>query len=628
MVEANDPMAGMVAADLGPALRRHLADRVPDFMVPAAFVVVDAIPLTPNGKVDRDALPAPDDERPEVVEEFVAPRTPPEQTLAGIWRDVIGIDRVGVHDNFFELGGDSILSLQIVARARAAGLELTVTQLFECQTVAELAAVAGSPDAGHAVAADQSPQTGSADLTPAQHWLLDDPPAGVDHFNQSVLLEVPSAVAVGVLGRALGALVDHHDALRLRFRPGPDGWEAEHGGPTGPVPVGRHDLATLDDERLSGEVGRLAAELQAGLDISTGPVLRAELFDAGPHRPARLLLAVHHLVVDGVSWRYLLEDLWTAYAQLASGSAASLPAKTTPIGQWARAMREYADDPATAATAAEWAALVDPTEVVLPTDGSGANVVAAADSVTVAGSAATTATLLTRAPATFGARLDELLLAALARTLGAWCGRATVCIDAEGHGRDPLRPEVDITRTVGWFTAIAPARLTVTTDDLAGAVAGIVEQLRGRPGPAPAFGALRHLSSSASVRDLLGSVPPRQLSFNYLGRFGGPTGDDQPAIRAAREPAGPIRDPRGARRYLIEVDGSVVEGRLAFTWTYCSGIHERATVAARAARFAQELDGLAAACSQEPQFPASPLDADEVATVLTQLAGARERADR
>ena len=148
-------------------------------------------------------------------------------------------------------------------------------------------------------------------------------------------------------------------------------------------------------------------------------------------------------------------------------------------------MREYADDPATAATAAEWAALVDPTEVVLPTDGSGANVVAAADSVTVAVSAATTATLLTRAPATFGARLDELLLAALARTLGAWCGRATVCIDAEGHGRDPLRPEVDITRTVGWFTAIAPARLTVTTDDIAGAVAGIVEQLRGRPGPAP-----------------------------------------------------------------------------------------------------------------------------------------------
>jgi non-ribosomal peptide synthase protein (TIGR01720 family) len=629
-VRSNAPLDAMIGADLVPALRRHLAERLPDFMIPAAFVVVDAIPLTTNGKVDRAALPLPDDERPDVAEEFVAPRTPSEAVLAELWGNVIGIDRVGVHDNFFELGGDSILCLQIISRARAAGLAVTVTQLFEHQTIAGLAEVAERSAGDVRLAADQGVQSGPATLTPVQRWLLDDPPAGVDHFNQSVLLEVPAALDARVLERALAAVSGHHDALRLRFDRTQGGWVATYADPSTTVPVTVHHLAALTDDELGPEVERRAAQAEAGLDITRGPLVRAELYHAGRHRPARLLLAVHHLVVDGVSWRFLLEDLWSAYSQLGNGQPARLPVKTTAIGRWSEAVRAYADDPTIADTAAGWAALVEPAEVALPVDASpgrptsGANVVGAAETVTVAVPATATARLLTHVPSAVGARIEDVLLAALARVLSAWCGRSTVCIDVEGHGREPIAPEIDVSRTVGWFTSIAPARLCVPERaDLAHSVPSIAAQYRARPGPSLAFGALRHLSSAAATRRLLGGLARRQLCFNYLGQFSRASDDRATPIRGAREEPGPMRDRRGERRYLVEIDATVAVGELSFTWAYCRHVHRRETIAALAERVVTDLvrlvDQAGGGPAESVSFPASPLPADEVATVLAQL---------
>ncbi|HYG60440.1 MAG TPA: amino acid adenylation domain-containing protein, partial [Symbiobacteriaceae bacterium] len=311
--------SGLTAA----ALREALKAGLPEYMVPSAFVLMDALPLTPNGKVDRAALPAPDAADPEG--EYCAPRTPAEAKLAAIWAEVLGVGQVSVLDNFFELGGDSILSIQVVARAAQVGLKLSPQHLFQHPTVAELAAVATEEAAG----AGEGPVAGPVALTPIQRWFLDAAPAEPHHFNQAVLLELKRPLAPDALRAALGALINRHDALRLRFRQTEAGWVQEVAPQGEAPPVAWIDLARLPEAARAGALETAAAELQAGLDLAAGPLVKAALFDLGPGQPGRLLLAIHHLAVDGVSWRILLEELEMALA----GSA--LPPQTTAFSRWA-----------------------------------------------------------------------------------------------------------------------------------------------------------------------------------------------------------------------------------------------------------------------------------------------------
>jgi microcystin synthetase protein McyA len=289
-------------------------------------------------------------------------------------------------------------------------------------------------------------------------------------------------------------------------------------------------------------------------------------------------------------------------------------------------------------TAPDWAALVEPTEVVLPVDSPlgrdrpAVNVVDAVAAVTVRVPAAPTALLLTRVPAAVGAGIEDVLLAALARALTEWCGRPTICIDVEGHGREQIAPDVDVGRTVGWFTAIAPTRLSVADSaDLATAAGRIAAQKRARPGPALAFGALRYLSSAAATRRLLGDVAQRQLCFNYLGQFGHANDDGDSPIRGAGEDPGPMRDGRGRRRYLVEIDVVASAGELLFTWSYCRHAHHRATIAGLADAVVADLvalaDGVETGQVGSAAFPASPLPPDEVAALLAQLSGDADRCE-
>ena len=333
----------------GVEVRRHLSGRLPEYMVPATVVVLGRMPVTPSGKVDRRALPAAGAEAERG--EYEAPRSEREEALCRIWGEVLRVERVGVRDNFFELGGDSILSLQVIARAARAGMRLTPRQVFDHPTVEELARLAG--EAGEvSEEAEAGEAVGEAALTPIQERFLREQPEGVlDHYNQSLLLEAGEEVDEGALGEALRVVVSHHDALRARYERDDDGrWHqtiraAEEGDDEWPLNV--IDLTEVED--FKGAVGAAADQLQRSLSLREGPLLRATLLrttDGG-----RLLLAGHHLVVDGVSWRVLLEDLQTAYSQLTAGKEASLPAKTTPYRRWAEALREYAASDEVAAQA-------------------------------------------------------------------------------------------------------------------------------------------------------------------------------------------------------------------------------------------------------------------------------------
>ncbi|GAB1340024.1 hypothetical protein ACE1SV_66140 [Streptomyces sp. E-15] len=332
-------------------LRTHLQQQLPDYMIPTTYITLDQLPLTPNGKVDTKALPAPDHHRPQLETVYTAPRTDTERTLAAVWSEILGIDTIGIHDNFFELGGDSIISIQMIARAKKFGVHLTPRLIFKNQTIAEIAVHAG---AATPVDAEQGRVVGEVPLTPIQHWFFEKDLPAFDHFNQAELL-VTDGLEPDVLRLALADLIEHHDALRLRCVDGADGWRQylDETVDTGILDV--HDLSGVADESLAPVSLDIAEETQRSLDLAKGPLLRAALLELGATRGQRLLIVVHHLAVDGVSWRILLEDLGSCYERRAAGLAPLLPAKTTSFRSWAQRLRDFADSARARDEFAYWA---------------------------------------------------------------------------------------------------------------------------------------------------------------------------------------------------------------------------------------------------------------------------------
>jgi amino acid adenylation domain-containing protein len=317
-------------------LRSYLKERLPEYMVPASIVEMEELPLTPNGKIDRKALPEPDSARPETG--FLAPRNVVEQVLAEIWSQVLGVERIGIHDNFFELGGDSILSILVVSRASNAGLRVTVQQIFHQQTIAELATVAG----GKAIEAEQGLVTGDIPLTPIQHRFFELKQDTRNHFNQSILLETPPNLIFEAILEATRQLILHHDALRLRVSRDGARWVQTGLGETARLEVERIDLPDVAGELRSSLIDDYAGRMQGSLDISEGPLIRVAYMDFGQDQPGRLLLIVHHLAIDGVSWRILIEDLITLYDQIRRGAGVALPPKTTSFKEWSHRLQSLA----------------------------------------------------------------------------------------------------------------------------------------------------------------------------------------------------------------------------------------------------------------------------------------------
>ncbi|HSF38816.1 MAG TPA: non-ribosomal peptide synthase/polyketide synthase [Thermoanaerobaculia bacterium] len=577
-------------------LRERLREKLPAPLVPSLFVRLDALPLTPNGKVDRGALPAPDPVRSGLRSGFAAPGTPAERSLAAIWSQVLGVEPIGLHDDFFELGGDSILSLQVVARAGQAGLRLTPRQLFQNPTVAGLAAVAGQAATPWA---EQGPVTGPVPLTPIQRWLFEQPSPVVDHFNQAVLLELRRPLPPALLATAALDLLAHHDALRLRFVHGSSGWSQEIAGLPGEPPFHRIDLSALPEGLRRGALESAAGGVQASLCLATGPLVRFALFHPGAGEPDRLLIAIHHLAVDGVSWRVLLEDLRLACEQRGRGEAVRLPAKTTSFQRWAARLEEHARSAAVRGELAFWRSAERTRVRPLPVDhpeGLGKNTAGSAASVSLALDPGETRALLQEVPKAYRTRIDEVLLAALARAFEDWTGEPVVAVDLEGHGREELGAEIDVSRTVGWFTAIYPVVLDI--EGLRGPgelVRSVKEQMRRIPGRGLGHGLLLHASGDPEIAAALRALPRAQVVFNYLGQTDQVLSEDGP-FAAAAESAGPAMAPSAPRPHLLELVSRIDDGRFTGSLRYSRSVHDPATVEALAAGFLRHLRGLIEHC--------------------------------
>ncbi|WAS96616.1 non-ribosomal peptide synthetase [Nannocystis punicea] len=578
------PRSPDLAAGLEGRVRDGLRAALPAHLVPSAVVALAALPLTLNGKIDLRALPAPDVAGAAPAE----PRTDAERALLAIFRAVLGVAGMGIHDNFFELGGDSILGIQVVARAREAGLALRPGQLFDHPTVAELAAAATPSGPG---AADEGTVSGPVPLTPIQQWFLDqDHPTArhVHHFNQSVLLEVPADTDPDLLRGALEELQAHHDALRLRFTPAADDagrptWSQECLAAADEVVFEVVNLSRTPADQRPAALERAASRLQAGLDITAGPVMRAAFVRMGAGEPCRLLWVVHHLVVDAVSWQVLLPDLATAWRRLAADEAPALPARTASFKRFSERLSALAgqDD-----FAAERALLAADPPRPLPLDRPGGrNDRSSAAELRVQLDADDTRALLRDAARAYGLGAHEVLLTALVQALARWTGDDAPWIDLEGHGREGLFDDLDLSRTVGWFTALYPVRLALASDDPAEALIAVKEQLRAVPRRGVGFGVLRHLVSGDGL-----AWPQPEVAFNYVGQLRRDL-DPSLGLRLAREGTGPFAAAEGRRAHVLEVNAHVDDDHLELTLGYSRGLHDDSTIARLA-------DDLAAALSR------------------------------
>ncbi|MEU8827139.1 non-ribosomal peptide synthase/polyketide synthase [Streptomyces sp. NPDC048636] len=616
-------VAYLVAGDASGAgdpveLRAWLKRTLPDYMVPAAFVTLERIPRSDSGKVDRRALPAPP-VRPD-TETYTAPRTPAETELARIWSEVLGTPRVGVEDNFFALGGDSILSIQIVARARQAGLRLTSKDIFRHQTIAELALGAVTPAAPGPVAAPAP--SGPAPLTPIQYAYLEGRrPGEAHHFTMTQRLRLTDDLDVAALRHAVRALVNHHPALRTRFAFSGGRWRQEV-LPSAPAGVfERYDLSGLGEEARAEAVREATVRTQTGLDIAEGAVVRALLFTSGHRHPPELLLTAHHLVVDGVSWRILLGDLETAYRQAADGRVPELPPVGTGCAQWAARLAEHVRSGGLDSELPYWTRTARTPALALPVDREGVNTQETAATVTAVLGRAETGALLREVPGVYRTRINEVLLSALGRTLARWTGGETVLIGVEGHGREDLFEEIDLSRTVGWFTAEFPLALTVAADaDWRDTLRSVKEQVRAVPRHGLGHGALRHLAPEGSAADALRGGPVPQISFNYHGQWevadgGAASGLCREALPSTGRDA-PAGETRGC---LLEITGAVQDGRLELGWTYPARMYDEATVRGLADGVMAALREIVAHCATPgaggrtpSDFPLAGLDQRQV----------------
>jgi amino acid adenylation domain-containing protein/non-ribosomal peptide synthase protein (TIGR01720 family) len=604
-------VAYVVPAAGGPApslreLRERLGTRLPEYMVPAAIVVMEALPLNTSGKVDRKALPAPEQAR-EVPDDFEPPRTPSEHALAEVWAQVLGHQRVGIHDDFFELGGDSILAIQIISRAAQAGLHVTAKQLFSLRTIAQLAAAAGSAPG---VTAEQSLVTGPVVSTPIQRWFFEQERVNPHHYNQALLLALREPWDAALLEQALQHLLPHHDALRLRFSRSAEGWSQEHGGSEARFPLEQVDLSGV---ALAGRRGALeahAARMQASLGLEEGRLVRAVLYDLGAGEPRRLLIVIHHLVVDGVSWRVLLTDLVTAGAQLQAGGPVRLPPKTTSFQQWAERLEAYAQTPAVREEADYWLGLPWKCVSRLPVERPGGeDSEGSARLVRVELDVEETRLLLQEVPRAWRARVEEVLLAAVVESFRRWTGASCLQVDLEGHGREDVVEGVDLSRTVGWFTSLYPVLLSAGDGRTPeSGLKAAKESLRRVPRRGLGFGVLRYLSRDEALVARLRALPASEVSFNYLGQLDTVLPAESPLVLTP-ESAGPTQDPRSRRSHRIGVNALVSGGRLQVSWGYGEHLYMRETMEALAQGFLDALRALLARCtSEEAGSVLSPVD--------------------
>jgi len=570
-------------------LKQALEQALPSYMVPIHIISIESLPLSINGKIDYRQLPAPTVEANS--QQFIKPRNRNERILIDVWRQILNVSEIGIYDNFFDLGGDSISGMQIVSKAREQGLKLTPAQLFQHQTVVAQAAIATEISLTTAHTQQEIP-IGNISLSPIQWDFFEQSLPNPHHYNQSLLLNVQTGLSASSLRSALNAIVSHHDALRLRFSRTEPGWTQ------------RYDSYTENNEVLeelvlsSSEIAKFnetIARFQASLNLVEGPLFRGILLRLD-NETDKLLLVAHHLIVDGVSWRILLADLATTYAQVEARQAISLPTKTVSFGEWTKYLYQQDFE----AHLSYWLK-VCAQKSDLPIEMASDRNTTADERESIISLNLEETLILQQLPSS----TNVLLLTALAQTLSQWSDQPNLVIDVEGHGRqlhngyDQTEDAIDVSRTVGWFTSLYPLHLSLSAEELNEQVDYVRRQLSQVPHQGISYGALRVQHSGDDVQ----MNSPAQVSFNYLGQMNQVATDNSFLNKIEAAPAS--RSLERDRPYLFNIIAIIQDGQLQVKWRYSQQQYQSQTIAQLTQRFTSHLKSLVAHYSHSQQSPAA-----------------------
>jgi non-ribosomal peptide synthase protein (TIGR01720 family) len=488
-------------------LRGYLAQELPEYMIPSHFVRLERLPLNPNGKIDRDALPEPEGNLPTGVE-YEAPRTEVEAKLVAIWQSVLGPGTIGIHDRFFDLGGDSIKAIQVAARLQNQGYKLEFKDIFQHSTIGELSGYV-TPLVSRA---DQGAVLGHVGLTPIQHWFFEHRFEDKHHFNQSVMLYRKAGFDQRKLRCAFDRLVAHHDALRMTYQnEAPNIIQYNRGLEGEFYQVQVFDFS--NDSEYRTKVESVANRLQREFNLSEGPLVKLGLFKTG--EGDHLLLIIHHLVIDGVSWRILLEDLATGY----QNDPTPLPLKTHSFREWSARLKEYGNSREFLNEKEYWINMERQNVAALPKRAPHVEEAEGRQNISFKLSPAATEKLLHQVHSAYNTQINDSLLVALGRAIRQTTGQDRVLLELEGHGREEILPGINVGRTVGWFTAIFPVLLDLSgSDEWDYHIKHTKENLRRIPNHGVGYGILKYLTNPEHKQELTCKLQP-EISFNYLGQF-------------------------------------------------------------------------------------------------------------
>ena len=567
------PEVELSANDLRSALKAAL----PEYMLPAIFIFLDHLPLTPNGKVDRKALPAPSQERRELAVNYVAPRTPVEETLAQIWANILGVKQVGIHDNFFELGGDSLASMHMVSRAHQAGLDLALKQVFQFQTIAELAEVVKT--ASPQKTEENDLVSGVAPLAPNQRWFFEQNFPEQHYFNSATLFEASKQLKLdpALIKEIIRQLLAHHDALRSRFVQQGSEWVQLIAAPDENIPFSVVDLSTVPVDEQIAAMEAVCSQAEPTLNLSDGPLLRVILFNLGPHAANYLFLVAHHLVTDGFSNAILMQDFMTAYRQLSQGMPVKLPAKTSSFKHWSERLIEYAQSPAIQQELEHWQAKPGESLPGIPPADCPNPCLIFESAYQIFGTlgAEETHILLQDVLKTYDMQLIEMMLAVMAETIGQTKGERSLFVDILRHGRDVPLGNMDLSRTVGWFVIHHPLLLRLeSAGSLEEALPLVREQYRQPLDGGIGYDLLRYMSGNAEIRKTLRPRPV--LVFSHESSQSAPTGETLiwPVSKRIEDNVNlQISWP-----YLLELRTMIVNHQFHWVWTSGETIYRSSTI--------------------------------------------------
>ena len=576
------------------AAKEYLSTRLPEYMVPQIWVELEQLPLTPNGKIDKKALPDPDMTGLS-SSTYAEPESATEKELAAVWQTLLGQERVGLNDNFFELGGDSIMTIQVVSRLRRLGYVLQPKDIFIHQTVGRLSK-AIAQRAAEAERGEQGLLRGESGLLPIQQWYLERQHAEPSHFNQAVLVGIDKQVEEDILSKAVTTITAQHDALRFSYRKESGGWKQTYGEAKTKLEV--KDLGNTGSSAFSEAVAEIAREAHRSLDIERGQLIRVLLIKT-PEREKhnRLLIVIHHLAVDGVSWRILIEDFEQLLEGYAKGEEASAGSKTGSYRQWYQGLEEYSKSRSLLLQENYWKQAREVYEP-LPVDKSFEGKARIKDnaSKSLRLNQAETKQLLQEVPRVYHTEINDILLAALAATLSGWAGKDKVTIGLEGHGRENLPGSVDVSRTVGWFTSLYPVVLDGSKKKTgeANLIKSVKEDLRRVPDKGIGYGVLKYIKGSEN----LAGKDPWDIVFNYLGQVDNVVRESKWFANAA-ESSGEVTSPEYQVMENISVNSLVVSGELIMNWTYCTKQYTQQTIDMLANSFIKTLQEIISHCMEQ-----------------------------